>query len=136
MHRVWLPSGGILARSASEGIFWTSRIPSLALRASVRFLRWRLRREWLPSLPGCVPRPRRSLSLDPAEDSCSADAGDREHEGGGAHGDGLALGGVVDLGEALDEPALLLAPDLVERPAEVLEVLDPFEVADDDAAGV
>ena len=71
-----------------------------------------------------------------AQDSGSADAGDRLHERGGAQRDALALGEVVHLAKGLDELVLFLALNLFERPAEVLEVLDPLEVADDDAAGI
>ena len=48
----------------------------------------------------------------------------------------LALREVVDFAKRLDELVLFLALDLLERPAEVLEVLDPLEIADDDAAGI
>src|SRR5690242_17931441 len=61
---------------------------------------------------------------------------DRQHERGGSQADALAVGHVEDLFETLDHPALLLALDLLERPSEMLEVLDPLEVADDHAPGV
>src|SRR4051812_32487704 len=73
---------------------------------------------------------------DPAQDAGPPHAVDRQHERGGPKADALAVSHVEDLLKALDHPAFFLALDLFERPSEVLEVLDPLEVADDDAPGV
>src|SRR5690349_12037254 len=79
---------------------------------------------------------RQLRTSDAPEDAGAADAGDAEHERGDPQREALARGQFVDLVEGGDEAGLLLAADLVESPAEVLEVLDPLEVADDHAPRV
>src|SRR5208282_4602330 len=48
----------------------------------------------------------------------------------------LALGQVVHRAERVDQAFFLFALDLFQRPAKVLEVLNPFKVADNDPARV
>src|SRR5271165_1681510 len=71
-----------------------------------------------------------------AEDADAPDARDCLHERGGPQSGSLTLGKVVDLAKGFDELLFFLALNLLERPAEMLEVLHPLAVAHDDAAGV
>ena len=66
----------------------------------------------------------------------AADARDGKVKGRSAHRDLQPPGQVVHLMEGRDQSFLFLAMNLLEGPAEMLEVLDPLEVADDDAPRV
>src|SRR3954469_23150435 len=85
-------------------------LPMSRPSAGARARGWRTAGRDLPYILAGVILARAS---DAAQDARAADAGDGEHEGGGPHGDRLPLGEVADPREALDEPALLLALDLL-----------------------
>ncbi len=83
--------------------------------------------EWAPAGDAHL---RGSKPLHSAENSGATDARDRLHECGRTECNITALRQVIDFTKRLDELVLFLALDLFERPAEVLKILHPLEMAD------
>src|SRR5437868_5345415 len=91
---------------------------------------WRARQPLQPRPPAS------SRSAEPALIGGALHALDREGEGSRSHRALVARHHRADLLVGGDHVTLELLVDLLLRPAVLLEVLDPFEVADGDAAGV